>query len=152
MLFRSLAARRTFAWRDVPAYAVAQGTGGIAGAMLANAMFALPLVSWSHHVRSGFSVWLSEAVATFALVFTILLVARARPTAVPAAVALVIAAGYWATASTSFANPAVTLARTLSDTFAGIDPHGLAAFVVAQMIGAGAALAAAAYLERGQPG
>ena len=94
----------------------------------------------------------SSDLATFALVFTILLVARTRPAAVPAAVALVIAAGYWATASTSFANPAVTLARTLSDTFAGIDPHGLAAFVVAQMIGAGAALAAAAYLERGQPG
>ena len=143
-----LAVRGELAWREVPGYGLAQAAGGIAGAGLANAMFALPLVSWSQHVRSGFPVWLSEAVATFALVLTLLLVARARSAAVPAAVALVIAAGYWATASTSFANPAVTLARTLSDTFAGIDPHGVAAFVAAQALGAAAALATAAFFER----
>lgn len=117
------------------AYALVQIIGGVAGAMLAHAMFELPLMQMSQHVRTGPAQWLSEAVATFALVLTILGTLVARPTAVPASVALVIVAGYWFTASTSFANPAVTVARAFSDTFAGIAPQDVAAFVIAQAIG-----------------
>jgi glycerol uptake facilitator-like aquaporin len=115
---------------------MAQLLGGIAGATLANAMFGLPLVTLSQHARHGGGQWLSEAVATFSLVLTILGTLRARPDAVPAAVALAIVAGYWFTASTSFANPAVTIARALSDSFAGIAPGDVPGFVAAQLGGA----------------
>jgi glycerol uptake facilitator-like aquaporin len=117
-------------------YAAAQIIGCIAGAMLAHAMFELPLLQQSLHARSGGAQILSEAVAAFALLMTILLVSNARPQAVAGAVSLVIAAGYWWTASTSFANPAITIARSLSDTFAGIRPEDAPGFIVAQFAGA----------------
>lgn len=116
-------------------FMIAQIAGGIAGTLLAHAMFAQDLVQVSGTTRSGPSQWLSEAVATFALVFTILGTLRARPAAVPIAVALVITAGYWFTASTSFANPAVTVARALSDTFSGIAPVDAPPFIAAQFVG-----------------
>lgn len=118
------------------AYVVVQIAGCIAGAMLAHAMFALPIVQASTHDRSGGAILLSEAVASFALVFTIITVSRARDDAIPAAVALVIAAGYWWTASTSFANPAITIARAMSDTFSGVMPANVPGFIVAQIAGA----------------
>jgi glycerol uptake facilitator-like aquaporin len=121
-------------------YVVAQVLGAIAGALLAHAMFAEPLLQVSTHVRAGPAQWLSEVVATFGLVGTILGVARSRPSAVAYAVGLYIAGAYWFTASTSFANPAVTLARSLSDSFAGIAPTSVAAFVLAELIGAALAL------------
>ncbi len=117
-------------------YVAAQILGCIAGAFLAHTMFVLPLVQESLHERSGAAQLLSEAVATFALLLTILLVSNARPQAVAGAVSLVIAAGYWWTASTSFANPAITIARSLSDTFAGIRPEDAPGFIVAQCAGA----------------
>ena len=113
-----------------------QAAGGVAGTLLAHAMFAEPLIQFSTHARSGGAQWLSEAVATFALVFTILMTLRARPEAVPIAVALVITAGYWFTASTSFANPAVTIARALTDSFSGIAPIDVVPFIAAQFAGA----------------
>ncbi len=118
------------------AYVAVQVAGGVAGTILAHAMFAEPLIQISTHARSGGAQWLSEAVATFALVFTILMTLRARPEAVPIAVALVITAGYWFTASTSFANPAVTIARSLTDSFSGIAPIDVLPFIVAQLAGA----------------
>lgn len=124
---------------DAACYIIAQVCGCIAGAMLAHAMFELPLIQHGAQARSGAAQALSEGVATFTLVLAILLVSRVRPSAVPAAVALTIAAGYWWTASTSFANPAITLARALSDTFAGIRPQDAPAFIVAQFVGALAA-------------
>lgn len=116
-------------------FALAQIIGGIAGTLPAHAMFELPLLQFSAHIRTGPAQWLSEMVATFALVLTILGTLHSRPSAVPASVALVIVAGYWFTASTSFANPAVTIARTLSDTFAGIAPANAPLFIAAQIIG-----------------
>lgn len=110
--------------------------GCILGAWLAHAMFELPIVQVSTHVRAGSAQMLSEAVATFALVFTILAVSRWRPDAVAAAVALVITAGYWWTASTSFANPAITVARAMSDTFAGVRPADAPGFIAGQIAGA----------------
>lgn len=118
------------------AYAAVQVAGGIAGTLLAHAMFAEALIQFSTHARTGGAQWLSEAVATFALVFTILMTLRARPEAVPIAVALVITAGYWFTASTSFANPAVTIARSLTGSFSGIAPGGVLPFIAAQLAGA----------------
>lgn len=129
------ALRREIGWGAALAYVAAQMIGGVSGTVLAHAMFELPLVQLSGHARTGAAQWLSEAVATFALVLTILGTLRSRPDAVPVAVALVIVAAYWFTASTSFANPAVTAARALSDTFAGIAPGNAPPFVVAQLIG-----------------
>lgn len=129
------ALRREIGWGAALAYVAAQMIGGVSGTVLAHAMFELPLVQLSGHARTGAAQWLSEAVATFALVLTILGTLRSRPDAVPVAVALVIVAAYWFTASTSFANPAVTAARALSDTFAGIAPANAPPFVVAQLIG-----------------
>ena len=123
--------RRALPPGDAFAYAITQITGCIAGAMLAHTMFDLPLLQVGSHVRAGFSQALSEGVATFALLFAILFVSRARPQSVAAAVSLTIAAGYWWTASTSFANPAITIARALSDTFAGIRPQDAPAFIAA---------------------
>ena len=117
-------------------YVIAQVVGCIGGAWLAHAMFELPVLQLSQHERSGGAQMLSEGVATFALVFAILATLRWRPQAVPAAVALVITAGYWWTASTSFANPAITLARALSDTFAGVRLVDAPGFITAQLAGA----------------
>ena len=124
---------------ELAATVLAQLAAGILGAWTAHAMFDLPVLQLSHHVRSGPGQWLGEFVATFGLVITILLTARHRPASVPASVALYIAAAYWFTASTSFANPAITLARSLSDTFAGIALASVAGFVLAQLAGALAA-------------
>jgi glycerol uptake facilitator-like aquaporin len=116
-----------------------QVIGGVCGTLLAHAMFDQPLVQVSSHARSGFAQGLSEAVATFALIFAILGTLRARPHAVPVAVALVIMAGYWFTASTSFANPAVAIARAFTDTFSGIAPADLPLFILCEFAGAIAA-------------
>ncbi|HEY0662950.1 MAG TPA: MIP/aquaporin family protein [Lysobacter sp.] len=124
----------------VPAYLVAQLIGALLGVWLAHAMFELPLWQPGTHARSGLAQGLSEAVATFGLLLTILLGVRFRERAVPALVAGYIFAAYWFTASTSFANPAVTLARSLTQTFAGIRPIDAPAFIVAQLIGAALAL------------
>jgi glycerol uptake facilitator-like aquaporin len=122
-------------WSEALPYIFAQLTGGIGGTVLAHAMFALPLISLSHHVRSGSAQFLSECVASFGLLSVIWGCARSRAGAVPFAVASYITAAYWFTASTSFANPAVTIARSLSDTFAGIRPADVPLFVVAQFTG-----------------
>lgn len=129
------ALRRELGFGELAAFTVVQIAGGVVGTLLAHAMFDQPLLQISAHIRTGPAQWLSEAVATFALVLTILGTLRAKPAAVPASVALVIVAGYWFTASTSFANPAVTIARTLSDTFAGIAPANAPLFIAAQIIG-----------------
>jgi glycerol uptake facilitator-like aquaporin len=116
-------------------FVLTQVVAAVCGVLLAHAMFALPLIQAGVHVRSGAAQWLSEGVATFGLVLTILLGARFRAAALPALVASYIFAAYWFTASTSFANPAVTLARALTQTFAGIRPEDVLGFVVAQIAG-----------------
>ena len=129
------------AWRETPAYIFAQVLGGIAGTVLAHFMFSLPLVSFSRHARSGPAQVFSEFVATFGLMCVIWGCARSRsqPNAVAFAVGSYIAAAYWFTASTSFANAAVTIARSLSDTFAGIRPQDVLPFAGAQVAGGVAA-------------
>lgn len=122
--------------RAALAYVLVQVVAAILGVMLAHAMFDQALIQPGTHVRSGMAQWLSESVATFGLVLTILLGVRHRPAAVPALVASYIFAAYWFTASTSFANPAVTLARSFTQTFAGIRPGDVMAFVLAQLVGA----------------
>ncbi len=134
--------------RETCAYVVAQAAGGAAGAVVANLMFSLPAVELATQVRSSGGLWLGEVVAAFGLVLVVLGVARSTwPAAVPFAVAAYIGAAYFFTSSTSFANPAVTLARTLSDTFAGIDPSSVPAFVVAQLLGSGLAVALSRFLH-----
>lgn len=128
------------------AYIAVQIAGAIVGVLLAHAMFDLPLLQPGTHMRTGMPQWLSEAVATCGLLLTILLGVRHRPAAIPALVACYIFAAYWFTASTSFANPAVTLARALTQTFAGIRPVDVGGFVVAQIVGMIAALALASML------
>jgi glycerol uptake facilitator-like aquaporin len=130
------AAQGGLAWLEVPFYVGGQIFGAFLGVAVANAMFGLPLLFASVHVRSGFSQLLSECVATFGLLAVIKGCVRSRPSAVPAVVAAYITAAYWFTASTSFANPAVTLARAATDTFAGIRPADVPGFVVAQLVGA----------------
>jgi glycerol uptake facilitator-like aquaporin len=122
-------------WRETPAYVFAQLTGGASGTILAHVMFALPFISFSHHARSGPAQIFSEFIATFGLLCVIWGCSRARPNAVPFAVGSYITAAYWFTASTSFANPAVTIARSLSDTFAGIRPADVLPFILAQFAG-----------------
>jgi glycerol uptake facilitator-like aquaporin len=117
-------------------YIAAQIAGGIAGAILANAMFELPPITWAMTTRTGSAQLLSEAVATFGLMGVVIAVGRTRPQATPFAVAAYIVAAYWFTASTSFANPAVTIARAFSDTFAGIRPVDIGGFLIAQAAGA----------------
>ena len=123
------------AWREVPAYIAAQITGAFAGVAAADVMFELPVFFASHHERHGRAQLFSEFVATFGLLAVILGCARLRSQAVPFAVAAYITAAYWFTASTSFANPAVTLARSASDTFTGIRPGDVPGFLVAQLAG-----------------
>jgi glycerol uptake facilitator-like aquaporin len=126
-------------WGEIPHYVVGQSLGGICGAVVAHVMFALPVISLSHHARSGPAQIFSEFVATFGLLSVIWGSSRVRPSAVPFAVAAYITSAYWFTASTSFANPAVTIARCLSDTFAGIRPKDVTWFVIAQLFGGFAA-------------
>lgn len=125
------------------AFVAAQLAGGIAGVWTAHVMFDLPVLQVSDTARTGTGQWAGEIVATFGLVLTILATLAARREWVPASVALYIAAGYWFTSSTSFANPAITVARSLSDTFAGIAPGDVPGFVLAQLAGAVAAMGAA---------
>jgi glycerol uptake facilitator-like aquaporin len=131
----AFALRRVISWPEVATYVIAQIVGGVVGVWIAHAMFELPLLQVSLTVRTGAGQWLAEAVATFGLLLTILGCLARTPAAIPYAVGLYITAAYWFTASTSFANPAVTLARSLSDTFAGIAPSGVIAFVIAQFVG-----------------
>ena len=133
------ASRREIGWGDAGAYVAAQLVGGLLGMLAAHAMFDLPLLQLSDKARSGDGQWLSEAIATFGLVLTIWGTARFRPAAIPASVALYITAAYWFTASTSFANPAITVARSLTDSFSGIAPGDAPGFIVAQLVGAGLA-------------
>ncbi len=140
------ALRRELRSGDAAAYVAAQLAGGLAGVMVAHAMFALPLVQTGIKVRTGTGQWFGEFVATFALVLTILGTVRHRPVWVPATVAMVITAGYWFTSSTSFANPAITLARSLTDSFSGIRPADAPGFILAQLAGALAAAGAARWL------
>ncbi|KAF0174536.1 MAG: major intrinsic protein [Caulobacteraceae bacterium] len=128
--------RREMSFAAAPFYVVAQIAGCVLGAWLAHAMFEVPVLQVATTVRAGPAQALSEGVATFALVFAILGAVRWRPDAVPATVALVITAGYWWTASTSFANPAITIARAMSDTFAGVRPQDAPMFIGAQFAGA----------------
>jgi len=133
------AMERGIAWSDAGAYALAQFLGAVGGAMAAHVMFRLPLISISHHTRGGAAPMFSEFVATFGLLCVIWGCSRLRSEMVPFAVGAYITAAYWFTSSTSFANPAVTVARALSDTFAGIRPADVAGFIVAQVSGAIAA-------------
>lgn len=126
-------------WREVPVYIVAQVVGAFVGAAVAHFMFELPAYASSTHARAGISQLASEFVATFGLLASIWGCARHKPGFVPFAVGAYITAAYWFTSSTSFANPAVTLARAASDTFAGIRPADAPGFIVAQLLGAGAA-------------
>jgi glycerol uptake facilitator-like aquaporin len=142
------ALRRQLAWRDFALYVVLQVAGAIAGVLVAHAMFDMPLWQVSTKDRIGFSQDLAEFVAAFGLVLTILGCIARAPTGVAYAVGLYITAAYWFTASTSFANPAVTIARSLSNTFAGIAPGGIAGFIVAQILGALAALLVSRWLWR----
>ncbi len=143
-----LAWRRALPWRDVGPYLIAQLAGGLLGAWAAHLMFDLPILQYSAKARSGIGQWSGEMVATFGLILTILGTLKHRPTAVPASVALYITAAYWFTSSTSFANPAITIVRSLSNSFAGIAPGDVPAFVIAQLAGAFAAGAVAARLFR----
>jgi glycerol uptake facilitator-like aquaporin len=128
-------------WTEAAAYSLMQIMGAVLGVAVADVMFGEPIFAWSRHVRAGWPQLLSEAVATFGLLAVIWGCARRRPDAVPFAVGAYIVAAYWFTASTSFANPAVTLARSLTDTFAGIRPADVGGFITAQAAGAAAATA-----------
>jgi glycerol uptake facilitator-like aquaporin len=141
-----MALRGDLARADLAGYIIAQILGGVIGTFVAHAMFDLPILQFSATARTGGAQWLAEAVATFGLVLTVLGAVRFKPDAVPAAVGLYITAAYWFTASTSFANPAVTVARGLSDTFAGISPAHVPAFIVAQLIGGLLALAVVSWM------
>jgi glycerol uptake facilitator-like aquaporin len=142
----AFALRGTLRWSVAAPYIAAQVTGAIVGVWAAHLMFELPLWQLSITARTGPGQWLAEAVATFGLVLTIFGCVARTPAAVPYAVGLYITAAYWFTASTSFANPAVTIARALSDTFAGIAPAGVAAFIAAQLVGMLAAVAVGRWL------
>ena len=135
------AASRELARRDALVYAAAQLSGAIVGVICANVMFGESPIAWSQHARSGGGQLLGEIVASFGLLGTIIGCARTRPAAVPVAVASYIVGAYWFTVSTSFANPAVTLARCMTDTFTGIRPQDVPAFIVAQLVGGAVAAA-----------
>ena len=144
-----MAARRNIGWSDAGSYICTQLVFGIIGAWAAHLMFELPALQVSVKPRTGLGQWIGEAIATFGLILTILGTARHRPGLLPASVALYISAAYWFTSSTSFANPAITVARSLSDSFAGIAPADVPAFICAQLIGAGlAAILGASLFEK----
>ena len=148
------AARGDMPWREVLPYIVVQCVGGILGTIVAHLMFDLAPLVIGTHVRGGPAQWLAEAVATFTLVLAILGGIRHAPAAVPWLVGLTITAAYWFTASTSFANPAVTLARGFTTTFSGIALSDVPAFIAAQIVGAAIAVSVSAVLfpaEQGEP-
>ncbi|WP_338242305.1 MIP/aquaporin family protein [Aurantiacibacter hainanensis] len=128
--------RRETGWGEGAAYVLAQLNAGALGAWAVHLMFDLPIMQFSTKAREGIGQWAGEGIATFGLVFTILALVRTRAAAIPLAVALYITAAYWFTSSTSFANPAITVVRSLSNTFAGIAPADVPAFVAAQLAGA----------------
>jgi glycerol uptake facilitator-like aquaporin len=140
------ASRRELPWTDAAAYIVVQLACGILGAWAAHAMFELPILQLSMKARTGPGQWLGEAIATFGLILTILGTVRHRREWVAPAVALYITAAYWFTSSTSFANPAITVARSLSDSFAGIAPGDAPMFILSQLVGAGLAAIVASLL------
>jgi glycerol uptake facilitator-like aquaporin len=146
-----MALRGSLPFAHLGPYVAAQVLGGIAGVFAAHVMFDLPVWQVSQTVRSGPGQWFAEGVATFGLVLTIFGCVPRAPTAVPYAVGLYIVSAYWFTSSTSFANPAVTFARSLSDTFAGIAPAGIAAFIAAQLAGALVAFLVARWLWPAPP-
>ena len=135
-------------WRDVLAYVAAQVAGAVIGVWVAHLMFDLPIIEWSAHARSGIGQWTGEFVATFGLLLVIESGRRAFAANLPAAIAAYITAAYWFTSSTSFANPAVTLARSLTDSFAGIAPNNVLGFVACQCLGAAAAVGFTRWLGR----
>jgi len=147
------ALRRELPPHEAVLYAGAQVAGGIAGTLVAHAMFALPLVEFSEKVRTGGPQWLSEGVAAFGLVATVLAGIRFQRAAVPWLVGLYITSAYWFTASTSFANPAVAIARSLTNTFSGIRPADLPAFIAAELAGAVLGLVVTGWLlqRQGEP-
>jgi len=132
----TFAIRKEISPRDAALYVAVQIFGGIVGVFAAHVMFDIDLINPSTTIRSGIGQWVGEFVATFGLVGTILACLKAKPSAVPMAVGLYITAAYWFTSSTSFANPAVTIARSFSDTFAGINPANVLAFVAVQLVAA----------------
>lgn len=133
------ALRGGLSWSEAAGYAIVQVVGGIVGVGVANAMFGLPLFFTSHHVRTGGALWLAEFVATFGLLLIIWGCVRFQSQFTAFAVAAYIVGAYWFTASTSFANPAVTIARSLTDTFSGIRPSDAPGFIIAQFLGAAGA-------------
>lgn len=144
----AMALERELPWKDVAPYVAVQVLAAFAGVAAAHAMFGEPLFFASTKVRTGAGQWWSECVATFGLLMVIRGCARNRPSATPVAVAAYIAAAYWFTASTAFANPAVTLARAASDTFAGVRPEDAPGFILAQLVGAAAATFAMRWMLR----
>lgn len=144
-----MAARGALTWRDSAAYVAAQLAGGFAGVLAVHLMFDLPLLQASLHARAGIGQWAGEFIATFGLILTIIGTVRHQPDRVAPSVALYIVAAYWFTSSTSFANPAITIIRSLSDSFAGIAPADVPAFILAQLLGAAAgALAGRALFDK----
>jgi glycerol uptake facilitator-like aquaporin len=133
------ALRGGLSWRELPAYLLAQFFGAILGVAAANVMFGLPPLFFSHHARTGPALWIAEFIATFGLLTVIWGSVRSRSVLISISVAAYIVAAYWFTSSTSFANPAVTIARSLSDTFAGIRPQDAPPFILAQVLGAACA-------------
>jgi len=136
----AMALRGEMPWRDVAPYILVQVVAGILGAWAVHFMFGLPVIEVSHKLRNGSGQWAGELIATFGLLITIIGTVRHRLGAVPASVALYIGAAYWFTSSTSFANPAITLVRSMTDSFSGIAPADVPGFVAAQLVGAGLAV------------
>lgn len=145
----AFALRREFAWREVAPYILVQIAAGTLGAFAVHLMFDLEILQLSTKARAGIGQWTGELIATFGLILTILGTLRHRPEAVPASVALYITAAYWFTSSTSFANPAITIVRSLSNSFAGIAPADVPAFVIAQLAGTALAVMTAGWLLAG---
>jgi glycerol uptake facilitator-like aquaporin len=141
-----MAVRGEMTWRDCALFVAAQLVGGVLGAFAVHLMFELPILQYSLKARSGIGQWTGEAIATFGLILTILGTLRYRPHWVAPAVGLYISAAYWFTSSTSFANPAITVVRSLSNSFAGISPGDVPLFVAAQIAGALLAAAVAGWL------
>lgn len=147
----AFALRREFLWRDVLPYALVQIVGGVLGAFAVHLMFDLPILQFATKAREGTGQLAAEAIASFGLIFTIIVTLRRLPASVPASVALYISAAYWFTSSTSFANPAITLVRSLSDTFAGIAPADVPGFIAAQIVGMLLAVVAGGWLTADPP-
>ena len=143
----ALASDGEIAWREAGAYIAAQLAGAVVGVWVAHLMFDRPILEWSTQARAGIGQWTGEFVASFGLLLVIENGRRAFAQNLPAAIAAYITAAYWFTSSTSFANPAVTIARALTDSFAGIEPRGVPGFVVAQCLGAAAAVGLTRWFE-----